>query len=161
MPSPILGRIAQRQEATHSKCVQYGFESHCGYFDILVDMRTQKFGTEYHREYYQKRKQAIYEYLGGQCVSCGSNQDLQIDHIDRSAKIFDISRKLSLKNNKAEIDKCQLLCKPCHLAKTAEENIGFTHGTMYGWMKKKCQCDLCDTEKRRWQDERNAKRRKK
>lgn len=33
------------------------------------------------------------------------------------------------------------------------------HGTMYGWMKRKCTCDICETAKRKWYDERNAKRR--
>lgn len=36
---------------------------------------------------------------------------------------------------------------------------GFTHGTVYGWMKKKCQCGLCQKHKASWSDTRNAKRR--
>lgn len=37
---------------------------------------------------------------------------------------------------------------------------GFTHGTMYAWMKKKCTCETCALAKRKWYDKRNAKRRK-
>lgn len=37
---------------------------------------------------------------------------------------------------------------------------GWRHGTMYGWMKKKCSCDPCTTAKRSWHEARNASRRK-
>lgn len=37
---------------------------------------------------------------------------------------------------------------------------GWTHGTIYGWMRKKCKCDVCLEAKRAWSNERNEKRRK-
>lgn len=37
---------------------------------------------------------------------------------------------------------------------------GWTHGTTYGWMKKKCSCGDCAAAKRIWHDRRNAKRRR-
>lgn len=37
---------------------------------------------------------------------------------------------------------------------------GWKHGTIYGWMKKKCDCGECTIAKRCWYDERNAKRNK-
>lgn len=119
----------------------------------------EKFGKEYHREYYKKRRQAIFDYLGGQCVTCGDTENLEVDHIDKSDKSFNVSSKLSVKNNKAELDKCQLLCTTHHREKTGKENSGYTHGTVYAWMKAKCVCQECQTEKRRWHDVRNAKRR--
>lgn len=115
---------------------------------------------EYHREYYYKRRKAIIDYLGGKCVKCEETNNLEIDHVDPSNKSFNISKRLSLKNNKDEIDKCQLLCENCHDQKTAIENTGITHGTPVGWMKSKCQCDLCQKAKRAWHDKRNEKRRK-
>lgn len=127
-------------------------------YDIMVYMDS-KFGKEYHRAYYYKRRQEIIDYLGGKCVICGSQENLQFDHIDPSQKLFDIKSKLSLRTSKEEIDKCQLLCRPCHLDKTGEENTGFTHGTIYGWMKKKCGCDSCQRAKRSWHDARNLARR--
>ena len=36
---------------------------------------------------------------------------------------------------------------------------GWTHGTQYGWMKKKCNCVECEQAKRIWHEERNSKRR--
>lgn len=119
-----------------------------------------KFGAEYHREYYRKRKQAIFDYLGGKCVVCGTTENLHIDHKNPKDKSFNISSKLSVKNNKEELDKCQLLCETHHREKTAEENSGFTHGTIYGWQKAKCNCSVCYEHKKAWHEKRNAKRRK-
>lgn len=121
----------------------------------------EKFGKEYHKEYYQKRRQAIFDYLGNKCVVCGATEDLEVDHIDPNKKSFNITSKMSVKNNKAELDKCQLLCKKHHLEKTLEQRPVFNHGTIYAWMRKKCNCEACASAKRTWYDERNAKRRKK
>jgi 5-methylcytosine-specific restriction endonuclease McrA len=120
----------------------------------------EKFGRDYHREYYRKRRKAIFDYLGGACVICGTTEHLQVDHINPADKSFEIKSRLSVKNNKAELDKCQLLCRRHHLEKTARENSGFQHGTIYAWMKKKCKCEVCESAKRAWYDERNARRRK-
>lgn len=118
--------------------------------------------SNYHRLYYYKRRQAIIDYLGGECVECGRKDDLQVDHIDPQQKSFNISRNVTLSNPavRAELDKCQLLCRPHHEAKTADENTGFTHGSIYGWMTKKCTCAECTLAKWEWHDTRNAKRRK-
>lgn len=59
-----------------------------------------------------------------------------------------------------ELDKCQLLCRDCHQLKTGKENSGYTHGTIYAWMKVKCKCDTCTQAKKAWNEDRNAKRRK-
>jgi hypothetical protein len=40
------------------------------------------------------------------------------------------------------------------------KELGFKHGSMYGWMKKKCKCKECITAKRVWNDKRNEARRK-
>lgn len=36
---------------------------------------------------------------------------------------------------------------------------GWRHGTFYSWMKKKCECEECETAKRSFHDQRNKKRR--
>lgn len=129
----------------HSKC------------DTMVDM--EKFGKEYHKDYWHKRRKKIIDYLGGSCAKCGSTENLEFDHIDPNKKSYDISRGMSLKNNKEEIDKCQLLCNICHLEKTTMENSGITHGSIYSWMKIKCECATCQKSKRLWYDKRNERRR--
>lgn len=116
---------------------------------------------EYHREYYYKRRQKLLDYLGARCAECGATEQLHFDHIDRTTKNFDIRDNLTLNDEvKAELDKCQLLCKEHHFSKTSKEQSGFTHGTMYGWMKKKCTCNSCIDAKQIWYAERNVKRRK-
>lgn len=120
----------------------------------------KKFGKEYHREYYKKRRQEILDYLGGACVVCGTSDSLEVDHINKTEKSFNISKKMSVKNNSTELDKCQLLCQKHHREKTSRENSGFTHGTRHGYMNHRCTCPKCSAAKRAWYDERNAKRRK-
>ena len=119
--------------------------------------------TEYHRLYYYKRRAKMIAYLGVACAHCGSTDQLEFDHIDPALKSFDINENMTLNNPevRAELDKCQLLCRPCHEAKTAAEHraAGFTHGSIYGFMKVRCDCDECGAAKRAWNDERNARRR--
>lgn len=115
----------------------------------------------YHRAYYVKRRQKLIDYLGGHCAVCDTTDGLHFDHINPREKSFEIKSNLSLnEKTRSELDKCQLLCEAHHLEKTARENSGFVHGSMYGWMKKKCQCDECVSAKWSWHDTRNAQRRK-
>lgn len=67
-----------------------------------------------------EKKQERINYLGGKCVGCGTTQDLQFDHIDRTLKEYAISSKpdYTLDKIKPELDKCRLLCKSCHIVKT-------------------------------------------
>lgn len=63
-------------------------------------------------------------YLGGKCAWCGSTERLQYDHIDRKTKSFTISPRgfdVGFAKFKVEIDKCQLLCFPCHVEKSRQE----------------------------------------
>lgn len=120
----------------------------------------KSYTKEYHREYWKKRRQKIIDYLGGMCVKCGTIKDLQFDHIKPSDKAIEIASNVTLESIKTEVDKCQLLCKTHHLEKTVGEKKPYTHGTIYAWMKVKCECDMCNKAKRMWHDKRNAKRRK-
>ena len=64
------------------------------------------------------------DYLGGKCAWCGSIERLQYDHIDRKTKSFAISPRgldVGFARFKVEIDKCQLLCFPCHVEKSRRE----------------------------------------
>lgn|SRR5665647_547759 len=115
----------------------------------------------YHRAYYHIRRKKLTDYLGGVCVICGMNENLHFDHVDPAKKSFEIKSNLTLNDIvKAELDKCQLLCEYHHKQKTSQENSGFTHGSMYAWMKKKCPCPVCNQAKWLWNDKRNVTRRK-
>lgn len=117
--------------------------------------------TTYHREYYHTRRAKLIAYLGDSCVHCGSEESLEFDHVEPDLKSFNINENMTLNNAevRAELDKCQLLCNPCHRRKSAAENSGWTHGGWYGWMKKKCDCVECSLAKRAYYDKRNAARR--
>lgn len=68
----------------------------------------------------EKKKQERIDYLGGKCIGCGTTENLQFDHIDRTTKEYSISKKPDyvFEKIKPELDKCQLLCKECHRIKT-------------------------------------------
>jgi 5-methylcytosine-specific restriction endonuclease McrA len=85
--------------------------------------------NEYMRRYmlerYHRRRAAIVKSMGGECAQCYSTEDLEIDHIDRSTKSFDIGKAIAgwkMDRINAELDKCQLLCHDCHLEKSVAEN---------------------------------------
>lgn len=118
--------------------------------------------TCYHRDYFYVRKQRFFDFLGGECVECGSTSNLEIDHVDPALKTLNFSANLSISNAavQQELQNAQLLCETCHLKKTIREKKPFAHGTLYGWMKAKCKCSVCEQTRRAWNDARNAKRRK-
>lgn len=80
------------------------------------------------REQAKKRKklhkQKCLERLGGKCVKCGTTERLEFDHIDKTTKKYKITSGLcySLDRLFEEVDKCQLLCKPCHIQKSIEQD---------------------------------------
>jgi len=101
-------------------------------------------------EYRRKRKKELIDLLGGKCVMCGSKNNLEFDHIDKSKKEHKITRILeySMDRIMQELNKCQLLCKECHLEKTSlnSENTlsgPARHGTLHMYRNYKCRCDEC------------------
>ena len=102
-----------------------------------------------------KRKQMLYsrwlmqEHLGRELLP-----DEHVDHIDED------------KTND-RLDNLQILSPAANSRKSATGRPsplkgvekGWTHGTIYGWMRKKCKCAECTDAKRAWHDARNARRR--
>lgn len=88
-----------------------------GYKNYNVDMNT------YMKLRWERRRALAIEKLGGSCVSCGSDELLEFDHIDPDTKLMTIARASS-RNEEffwSEVAKCQLLCKPCHIIKTNDD----------------------------------------
>lgn len=121
------------------------------------------------RRRYKEQRDFCLSVLGEVCIKCGSIDGLQIDHIDPATKTMKLGILYGLNRRREiikELKKCQLLCRVCHGEKTGKENSvrmlepGFTHGTFYGWTRRKCKCIECETARRKYYDERNIRRRK-
>lgn len=94
-----------------------------------------------------ERRQDCYTRLGNKCARCGiTNVDFEFDHMDPSTKTMCISSMLDMPLDVlyAELIKCQLLCKDCHVEKTNEENGSVQH-SITGYSHHKCRCDVCRT----------------
>jgi len=74
----------------------------------------------------EKRKELLEEAkqnLGGKCVCCGINENLEFDHIDDAKKEYNVAN--AVRNTREvfwnEVGKCQLLCVKCHNKKTTAQ----------------------------------------
>lgn len=68
------------------------------------------------RRWMAKRRATWFE--GKSCTSCGSQTDLELDHIDPSKKVDHKVWSWSDERRKRELAKCQVLCHDCHVIKT-------------------------------------------
>ena len=99
------------------------------------------------REWLQRRRAAWF--AGKTCVRCGSTERLEIDHIDPALKVDHRLWSWSAVRREAELAKCQVLCRPCHLAKSIEGGempsmiSTFQHGTVTMYVRHKCRCPAC------------------
>lgn len=78
---------------------------------------------EYMREYQKKwisNRRTEWIKANGPCQVCGSDQDLEVDHIDPATKSMHPARIWSRRQEirDEELAKCQVLCESCHMAKT-------------------------------------------
>lgn len=99
---------------------------------------------KYIRARKERRRTLLTEMLGGKCARCGSTERLEFDHIDPSTKRFGICSDLSRAwaDLLEEVAKCQLLCKPCHVAKGREDRPEVPHG-LYRYEYYRCRCEVC------------------
>lgn len=114
---------------------------------------------EYQKEYRKRRRIQAVELLGGKCVSCGTVDGLEFNHIDPMTKLFAISQfHGSLEVFWEEVQKCNLMCRPCHVEETRKQyNNGilsnpirfpYKHGTERMYRNTGCRCELCRFAKR-------------
>jgi hypothetical protein len=111
----------------------------------MARLRTSE-EREYQRVYqidrYRRWMTEAREMLGGQCVVCGTTEDLEFDHISPATKLFALTDYRPGKTAwLAEAVKCQLLCKTHHREKTAREQQTSEHGTWGMW--RRCKCQTC------------------
>lgn len=103
----------------------------------------------YMRERRADNKAYAIKKLGGKCVKCSSNENLQFDHIETRKHNggFVIADMFSHSRQKLdeELSKCQLLCETCHKEKTLND-MGWKdskseHGTPRSYLY--CRCQVC------------------
>lgn len=102
------------------------------------------YNAKYVRAYRTRVLNEARHYLGGKCVECGVTHDLEFDHIDPATKVAEVTVILYTRNLMEfwrEVDKCQLLCTPCHKAKSAAERT-VSHGTQRMY-RSGCKCAPC------------------
>lgn len=103
---------------------------------------------------YQRKLKTALKDLGGCCKLCGSKTKLEFDHILPNTKKANITALLCGSRSKLEkeLAKCQLLCRKCHVKKTATD-LGRkiakgTHGTLSSY--RYCKCKLCREAKTKY-----------
>lgn len=109
---------------------------------------SKEYMREYMKTYSAKRRLKALAYLGGVCVACGTTDDLEIDHVDPSTKSFTLARGWHHAWSKieTELDKCQILCKPCHDTKHGSK---WPCGTAQRYWRG-CRCKPCTTANSKW-----------
>lgn len=115
-------------------------------------MSSNDYMNEYMKKRWELRRKIAIGFLGGFCVDCGSTNDLEFDHVNPATKSFTIAQASSFSEERFwnEVEKCQLLCKKCHVLKTITESgktvAKGTHGTISSY--RYCRCDSCRAAKR-------------
>lgn len=110
----------------------------------MVTEKRRAYLRNYQRQWMAKRRN---DWLADKCcVKCGSLENLEVDHIDRTAKKYPVASlwgmSLDNLNRIAELAKCQVLCHSCHIEKTWSKDFQRAKcGTPSGY--KKCKCDAC------------------
>lgn len=84
--------------------------------------------NEYYKREYILRKLRAIEYLGGKCQSCGYDKyygALEFHHKDPTTKEMSWTklRCRPWEKQKAELDKCELLCANCHREAHIDEEV--------------------------------------
>jgi hypothetical protein len=96
---------------------------------------------EYCRVWVKKRRDRFFS--GKSCSVCGSSEDLVIHHENPGEKINHRIWSWTDTRRSAEIAKCVILCKKCHIEHHAQEKRKYIHGTITMYQKHKCRCELC------------------
>lgn len=115
-------------------------------------LSSNEYMNDYMKRRYRERRALAFELLGGHCVNCGTDQSLEIDHVEREGvpqnQKFGKLWNMALERFVKELEKCQLLCYDCHILKS-KDDLGVAHGGGVSG-KRRCPCELCKAQKRQY-----------
>ena len=96
---------------------------------------------EYMKKYSANRRLKALDILGGCCSKCGSQDGLEIHHIDPSTKSFTLGSGWhhAWPKIEAELKKCEILCEQCHIK---HHKSKAEHGTVQRYWRG-CKCVEC------------------
>lgn len=77
------------------------------------------------------------------CVDCGSTKRLELDHINPVKKISHNVWSWTEHRREAELAKCTVRCRYCHIERHAIEHRKFIHGTTTMYFNHGCRCNPC------------------
>lgn len=159
MPVRVRPRVRQQKSRSVSSGVRVSpchGEGHR--FETGTDRlatNDKEWGRAYMARWRQARRQRLIELAGGSCVQCGSVDQLEFDHRDRSSKRFELSGA-GLNHSWArllvELEKCDLLCHAHHRVKTVQHKeagggqnkiAAPQHGTVHCYTVSRCRCIDC------------------
>jgi hypothetical protein len=121
------------------------------HYYVAMPMATREAQREYQRAWCARRRSSYFS--GKTCVDCGSPDNLQLDHIDRTTKVDHRVWSWSEQRRAEELKKCVPRCQPCHAKKTNRE-LGYdhtVHGTESRGYKRGCHCVECLRAHREYQ----------
>jgi len=100
-----------------------------------------------------KRRAAWFK--GKVCETCGSEDNLELDHVDRSTKIDHRVWSWSQSRRDEELAKCVPRCHKCHSKRSGEQAREYlsrpiVHGTVSAYLRKKCKCEICLDFYKKW-----------
>lgn len=79
----------------------------------------------------------------GPCKNCGSEDNLEVDHINPIEKIDHKVWSWSEIRRREELAKCQVLCKKCHKEKTRNTFLENRIHGLSNTYKNGCRCNSC------------------
>lgn len=107
--------------------------------------KNRKKQNDYQLKRYHRLRQAWFD-ENGPCAQCGSNENLEVDHIDPSKKITHTLWSRSKAFREKELSKCQVLCHSCHKEKTLKDQhiaAQLKHGKTTTMYRNGCRCEAC------------------
>jgi hypothetical protein len=88
----------------------------------------------------QRHRRELWVIENGPCQLCASWENLEVDHRDPDDKFSHRIWSYSEEKRLAELAKCRVLCRECHVKRHAEEKI--VHGTRNRY-EMGCRCGEC------------------